>query len=114
MEGCFYNFMAATSARKLNKRRISATSIATFFRPEPVIQIIAGPLDTLSQNALGLSSRGKTAKVYFRTLITCYNGEITRAETFSMRFRATPRGELSSLKKLIRQMKFHMAYYEGE
>lgn len=114
MEGCFYNLMASGSRFNLERKNISAKSIATFFKPLSEVKIIAGSLRRLSDRYGNSKTARKSGRVYFRTLLTCYNGEITRAEIFHIDFETSKNGKIVSINRLIKEMKFHMAYYEGD
>ena len=113
MEGCFYNFMASGSRYNLEREHISAKSIATFVKPLSVIRIVAGPLRKLAQTFGPKKKMSKTGTVFFRTLITCYNGDIFAGDILSLSFETSPRGKILSINRLIKEMKFHMAYYDG-
>jgi|688.fasta_scaffold80911_4 hypothetical protein len=56
----------------------------------------------------------RKGRVFFRTLLTCYHGQITRAETFFIDFETSRKGQLASINRLIKEMKFNMSYYDGE
>ena len=114
MEGCFYNLMASGSRFNLERKNISAKSIATFFKPLSEIKIIAGPLRRLSDRYGNSRTLRKKGRVYFRTLLTCYNGELTRAPIFFIDFETSRSGKISSINRLIKEMKFNMAYYDGD
>lgn len=114
MEGCFYNLMASASRFNLERKNISAKSIATFFKPLSEIKIIAGPLRKLSPYYGSNRKPRSRGRIYFRTLLTCYNGEITRAETFFIDFKTAKNGQLLSLNRLIKEMKFNMSYYDDD
>jgi len=112
MDGCHYNLFAADEPQDLKTLPGKGLSIATFYRPWPTIQIIAGPLPRLAPRYGHKPSRTRrSAKVYFRTLLSCPQGISGMGETISVTLDTFPRGRLTSINRLRSVMKYHMRYY---
>jgi len=113
MAGCHYNLLAAAKAKHLETLPGKGLSIATFFREQAVVQIIAGPLPRLAQNFGVSSPRFRThVKLYFRVLLSCPEGTDGYGELVSLRIATSPNGTFNSINALRRRMKYRMQYYE--
>lgn len=111
IQGCHYNLFAAPKASDLATLPGKGLSIATFFRNEASIQVIASPLQHLVRADNGPLAR-RAVKIYFRTLLSCPETTNGFGETISVSIKTFPKGKVSSVKRLMKQMKFHMQYYE--
>jgi hypothetical protein len=114
MEGCHYNLLSADKRKALLSlpgRRL--ISVATFYKPLSVVQIIAGPLKHVSR-LIGPNHRDfeRTVKVYFRTLLSCPQATNGMGNIFSVTFKTFVDGTLGSIKELRNAMKYHMKYYQ--
>ena len=112
MEGCHYNLFAADKASDLQALPGKGISIATFFKPLAVVQIIADPLPHLSR-LYGKRNPHiqKRARVYFRTLLSCPLAQNGIGELISISMKTFPRGKLLNTNQLTYSMKYHMQYY---
>ncbi len=110
MEGCHYNIFAAGRESFLDELPGNGVSIATFTRNIEFVQIIARPLRTLRRSSYGRLS-GRTARIFFRTLISCPDAANGHGELFSVRVPTSRAGQLRKVKRLIIGMKYHMQYY---
>ncbi len=112
MEGCHYHLFGADKAKDLETLPGGGLSLATFYRALPEVQIIAGPLPHLSR-LQGIKSPKvrSSAKLYFRTLLSCPDAVDGLGEIFSLTFPTFTQGKLQSVNRLAKKMKFHMRYY---
>lgn len=107
MNGCHYNLFAADRRAKLQSLPGQGLSIATFFRAEPTVQIIASPLRRLARSVFA-----KSPKIFFRVLLSCPEGVDGLGEILALRMRSYADGKLHSVSKLAKSMKYHMQYYD--
>ena len=111
MQGCHYNLFAAKKRRDLETLPGKGLSIATFKRDSAVVQIIAGPLRTIKRaNSGGL--KASTINIFLRTLISCPEAESGLGEIISFSVPTNQSGELTNTKGYLRDMKYHMKYYQ--
>lgn len=110
MDGCHYNIFAAGRESFLGELPGNGVSIATFTRNLEFVQILARPLRILRRSSAGRLS-GRTARIFFRTLISCPEAENGQGEIFSVRVPTSRVGQLRKVKRLILGMKYHMQYY---
>lgn len=112
MTGCHYNLFAADRPGNLRSFPGKAISIATFFKPLPVIQIIASPLPHIVPIVDRRSSRVlRRPKVYFRVLLSCPAAVNGLGEIISIPFHTYRHGKSMTIRALTKQMKFNMRYY---
>ena len=113
MEGCHYNLFAADAPRYIQKLPGRSTSIATFYRALPEVQIIAGPLSRLARKLKGRHSKVQNSyRLYFRVLLSCPEATDGMGDIISVKVKTSGHGKLTSLKALRNQMKYHMQYYQ--
>ncbi len=113
MSGCHYSVLAAKRRIELKNLPGKGLSIASFTRNEPLVQIIAGPLRRIKRQAKGPLSK-RFVPVFVRTEIPCPGAQWGSGETIKIRIPTHKNGKLSSVKDYIRDMKYHMQYYEPE
>ena len=110
MQGCHYNLFAAKKAQDLKDIPGKGLSIATFKRDLPSVQIIAGPLRSLKRGDMGLLQHN-SVEIYLRTLISCPDAVSSLSDIISFTVPTSKHGRLSTIKGLLRDMKYHMQYY---
>ena len=114
VDGCHYNLFAAATRRALATLPGKGLSIATFFRAETSVQIVAGPLGRLQRHSTtGSSTAALSRTLYFRALVSCPGATNGEGEIVTLAVPTTRNGRVTTVRKLLREMKFHMQYYEG-
>lgn len=107
---CHYNLFAAKKSRDLSQLPGKGLSIATFKRDLAHVDIIASPLRTLARQQSGLLSQARI-KIYLRVLISCPQAESGLSSIISFSVPTYLHGQLTQIKGYLRDMKFHMQYY---
>lgn len=111
MEGCHYNLFAAGKKSDL-KTVPNGKSIATFYKPLPLVQIIASPIKHVARSFGKKDPQIKrSVKVYFRVLLSCPEATNGMSNLISVSLKTFPDGKLKTVHEITKQMKHHMAYY---
>lgn len=112
MEGCHYNLFAAPKRSDLKTVPGNGKSIATFYKPLPLVQIIASPIKHVARRFGKRNPQNKrSVKVYFRVLLSCPEAINGMSNLISVSFKTFTDGKLKTVHEITKQMKHHMAYY---
>lgn len=111
MEGCHYNLFAAGKRSELQTVP-NGKSIATFYKPLPLVQIISSPIKHVARRFGKKNPQNKrSVKVYFRVLLSCPEATNGMSNLISISFKTFTDGKLKTVHEITKQMKHHMAYY---
>lgn len=107
---CHFNLFAADKRRDLKTLPGKGLSIATFYKPEEEISIIAVQLHRLSRKKF----RRKSQNVYLRVLIPCEDESFSFSDWYTATIPTKKKGKVQTLDRLIKRMKYHMRYATEE
>ncbi len=109
-KNCHFNLFSADKKRDLKTLPGKGLSIATFYKAQSSVSIVAVDLRKLSRKKF----RKKNQNLFLRVLIPCETGETTMSEVTQVRVPTFRRGKVKNIDRLIKRMKYHMRYATEE
>ncbi len=110
MEDCHYSVLASWRKHGLDNLPGKSISIASFDSELSFVQIIATPERRLRRQESG-PLRRRWVNLYIRTELPCNESEWGSGEGIKIRIPTFKNGRLNTIRGFIREMKYHMAYY---